>query len=311
MFPIFDVSASVADRPETLGSKEKLWLTPQTGLGLGDELHLFKIGRIGTGENWAEKTACEIAKLLGLPCADYHLATCRGVQGVISPRFLAPGAPLYLGNTVFSNVDKRYDGTLRFKQVRYKLLSALAIVRSLPLQPVEIVGAGAMSAIDTFVGYLVFDALIGNTDRHHENWGVTAGRAAGRADDRMRFCLAPSFDHASSLGRELSDTDRKRRIETRDDRSNVAAYAEKARSAFYGIGSTQRTMTSREVVTTLAQAHPAATNFWAKRVAALIAPSLEEILDQMPDTFISPTARQFGLKLLAYNQSMIREIANV
>jgi hypothetical protein len=60
MFPIFDVSASVADRPETLGSKEKIWLTPQAGLGLTGDLHLFKIGRAGTGENWAEKVACEI-----------------------------------------------------------------------------------------------------------------------------------------------------------------------------------------------------------------------------------------------------------
>ena len=55
MFPVFDLSASIADRPEALGSKEKLWLTPEAKLGLGNDLHLFKVGRAGTGENWAEK----------------------------------------------------------------------------------------------------------------------------------------------------------------------------------------------------------------------------------------------------------------
>jgi hypothetical protein len=74
MFPVFDLSASIADCPEALGSKEKLWLTPEAPLGLGNDLHLFKVGRAGTGENWAEKAACEIAKALGLPCAEYHLA---------------------------------------------------------------------------------------------------------------------------------------------------------------------------------------------------------------------------------------------
>ena len=39
------------------------------------------------------------------------------------------------------------------------------------------------------------------SDRHHENWGILRERiATGWLD-----CLAPTFDHASSLGRELVD----------------------------------------------------------------------------------------------------------
>jgi hypothetical protein len=75
MYRIYDVSASVADRPETLGTKEKLWLTPEPLLGLNSELHLFKIGRPGTGENWAEKVAAEIARQLYIPSADHAAST--------------------------------------------------------------------------------------------------------------------------------------------------------------------------------------------------------------------------------------------
>jgi hypothetical protein len=227
MFPIFDLSASIADRPEAPGSKEKLWLTPEATLGLGNDLHLFKIGRTDAVENWAEKAACEIAKALGLPCADYHLATCKGVQGVLSPRFL-PRSPLVLENILFSTFDNEYDGSLRFKQVRYQLRAALHIVGSFNIQPVDLKGEAQIPALGAFVGYLLFDVLIGNTDRHHENWGIMVQRDQGRP----RLHLAPSFDHASSLGRELADDRRIARMKTNDRRSDIGAYAEKARSAF-------------------------------------------------------------------------------
>ena len=303
MFRVFDVSASVADRPETLGSKEKLWLTPQAGLDLSTDLHLFKIGRAGTGENWSEKAACEIAKAFRLPCADYDLAVCKGVQGVLSPRFSPSG--LIPGNTLFSTIDRQYVGSVRFKQVRYKLLSALGIIRSFHLESV-LVGDTSLTALDCFIGYLVFDALIGNTDRHHENWGLMVLREG----DHPKLHLAPSFDHASSLGRELSDVDRRKRLTTRDGRANVEAYAERARSAFYGSRPAIKTLTSREVVSTLFQASPDATRWWAQRVAALEPNAFARILDNIPDDFITTPARQFAVRLLAYNQQMIRGIAD-
>jgi hypothetical protein len=244
MFPIFDVSESIPDRPETIGSKEKIWLMPQPTIGLPIKPHLFKIGRPNTGENWAEKACCEIAKVYNIPCAEYHLAVCKGVEGVLSERFLPPGSSFHPANTMFATMDREYDGALRFKQVRYKLLSALSILRHLRLSR-QVVSGSSFEAHDLFIGYLLFDALVGNTDRHHENWGVMVVR--GEAG-MPTFHLAPTFDHASSLGRELSDDARRQRLASRDKRASVEAYAHRARSAFYGSGPTGRTMTSREVV---------------------------------------------------------------
>ncbi len=64
--------------------------------------------------------------------------------------------------------------------------------------------------------YLVLDALIGNTDRHHENWGflgqvlvnIDEVSEAARLVKQGGYDIAPSFDHASSLGRELPDEKR-------------------------------------------------------------------------------------------------------
>ncbi|MEG3898961.1 MULTISPECIES: hypothetical protein [unclassified Microcoleus] len=65
----------------------------------------------------------------------------------------------------------------------------------------------------------MLDAWIGNTDRHHENWGFVEVRAS--KTPQVIAHLAPTYDYASSLGREHS-----KRLERPGD-SAMAAYAAK------------------------------------------------------------------------------------
>ena len=76
-----------------------------------------------------------------------------------------------------------------------------------------------LSAWEVFVGYLVLDALIGNTDRHEENWAVIVSESG-------RY-LAPTFDHASSLGFLLSDPQRLERMSSKDRNYPPEAFAER------------------------------------------------------------------------------------
>ncbi len=48
---------------------------------------------------------------------------------------------------------------------------------------------------------LTFDALIGNTDRHQENWGMLVWRP--QAPEAFHFKLSPAFDNGTSLGHEI------------------------------------------------------------------------------------------------------------
>ena len=57
---------------------------------------------------------------------------------------------------------------------------------------------------------LTFDALIGNTDRHHDNWGVIYQFLVGRDVDAesgeisiQSTRLAPTFDNGTSMGHEI------------------------------------------------------------------------------------------------------------
>lgn len=46
--------------------------------------------------------------------------------------------------------------------------------------------------------FLLFDCLIGNSDRHQENWGIVFSPGADRQESR----LSPLFDNGTSLGHE-------------------------------------------------------------------------------------------------------------
>ena len=73
----------------------------------------------------------------------------------------------------------------------------------------------------------MLDALIGNTDRHHENWGILVRRGRGV----LLGEVAPSFDHASSLGRELRDIGPGRTRQRMLKEHLIGAYSERARGA--------------------------------------------------------------------------------
>jgi hypothetical protein len=311
MFPIYDVSGSVSDRPEALGTKEKFWLIPDGPCGLPGVPHLFKIGRPQTGENWAEKVCCEILAHLEIPAAKYHFAIHDGDMGVVSERFMPQGASFFPANMILAQTVPDYDGTRRFRQFKYRLSTSLGMLR-------ELLGVGPplgcpakyahLSAADFFVGYLLFDALVGNTDRHHENWGVVIipGTDGSTSPD---FHLAPSFDHASSLGRNESDTSRARRLTTSDKRDSVEAYAMRSRTAFFGNADATKTLTQSELVRDLRDAYLESTTFWAKAFCAIDVAVFESIFSRISPQLMSLDAAEFALRMLTHNQSTIREHA--
>jgi len=65
-----------------INNKEKFWF-----YNTYDVKKLFKIGRPNKGENWSEKVAFELAKLLNIPCAKYEFAKWNDKLGTISTSF--------------------------------------------------------------------------------------------------------------------------------------------------------------------------------------------------------------------------------
>ena len=104
-FPIIIVADHAASQLEQLGTKSKFWYQDD------DKRMLFKQGRPGTGENWAEKVCCELCELLNLPHAHYDFAEWQNKEGVVTQSIVPPKERLILGNELLAHVHGRegYD----------------------------------------------------------------------------------------------------------------------------------------------------------------------------------------------------------
>ncbi|MCY3831069.1 MAG: HipA domain-containing protein [Rhodospirillaceae bacterium] len=294
-YQIVQIESDEAGIPEQLGTKEKFWIKR------GAEDWLLKFGRPGTGENWAEKAACELARALEIPCAQYELACFGDQQCVISQSIVPEGERLVFGNELLARVSVEYDATLRYEQRRHTVSLVMGYIREARAEPPSEWQHPEIDACGVFLGYLLLDALIGNTDRHHENWGMLV-----QSPEKVR--IAPTFDHASSLGRELADTEREARLLTNDARYSVSGYVAKARSGFYGPVSSGKAAGCVEALRTGVRFAGNATGFWRRRLEALQQADIEKVFAEFPPGWMSATAGKFAVACVSENR---RRILNV
>jgi hypothetical protein len=293
-YPILGVTESLIANPEPMGGKEKFWYHPD-----GEERGwLFKYPRPGTGEHWAEKLAAEIANALDIPHALVELAQYAGVRGTVTESFIDERQSLFHGNQILTVIFANYDPEVRFRQSNHtidNIYESLAIFADAPEE-----------ASLLFSQYVVLDALIGNTDRHHENWALIQG--FGEPDQAgwqtFHSSLAPSFDHASSLGRELPD---RRRQELMNE-SRVDVYAERAVGGIYWTPSERRAPSPMRLVRLSANKRPEFFSPALRNLNRLNEESLHAIVDRIPEDWMSPPAREFAFSLLCYNLAQLREL---
>jgi hypothetical protein len=158
--------------------------------------YLFKVSQgWRIQQHWSEVIAFELTLVAGVEAAPCFVAldSNRGEVGVlveffygfpkqiIPPRFL-PGADLM--RRLVENFDADTD-------THHTWLNVLLICRAFRVN----------ERLTWWTKLLAFDALIGNTDRHSENWGLLASKASGR----WSFRMAPLFDQGTSLAYQVQD----------------------------------------------------------------------------------------------------------
>lgn len=287
MFPIIAVPDDAADLQEQLGTKPKFWF--------GDKPSLFKEIREGTGEDWSEKVASELAELLGIPHAEYDLALWKGRRGVVTDSFLPSGSRLIHGNELLAKIVPQYP-TTKFFRVRQHSLRVVTTLVQISKTPIGFVLLpDVRTAVDVFIGYLMLDAWIGNQDRHHENWGLVLTK-----DGSVH--LAPSYDHASCLGRIESDIEKHERLTTKDKNRTVEYYIGKASSAFYASPTSKKSLSTLDAFRSAARYRQVAGLTWLKRLEAVLPDQTEQILRLVPPDRISEVAVHFSQRMLELNR---------
>ena len=280
------------DEMEQLGTKEKFWFYDHDGVK-----KLFKVGRPNTGENWSEKVAFELAKLLNIPCAKYEFAHWLDKFGTISTSFTNEN--LIHANEVLASYDEHYDKNRTYHATDYQLEKVLYLVDNilstltLPTDNVE--SNEVTKPIELFIGYLVFDFWIANLDRHHENWGIILERGT------IKF--APTYDHAAGLGSKVSKEEAEKRLTTKDKNYTIQKFVTKAKSPFFDNKGNQ--LKTIDVVTTLIEHYQEATCYWIDKICSLEKKQFKAILDAVPKEFMDEIQKDFVLELLNENKKRL------
>ncbi|WP_441261141.1 HipA domain-containing protein [Bradyrhizobium sp. 521_C7_N1_3] len=156
--------------------------------------YLFKVAHAWRAQQlWSEFIAYRIGALAGLDVPPCYLAinSKTGEVGALIEFFFGyPGQDtkrLVHGIDIMRRLKLGSD-TGRTHGVRANVLIARAFK----------VGA----EVEWWGRTLTFDALIGNTDRHTENWGFLFDRKPG---EKLVVTMAPAFDNGTSLAYEITD----------------------------------------------------------------------------------------------------------
>lgn len=153
-------------------------MNPDTG-----QIGLFKFKKdIETTDHVSECIAYDPAKLIELPCAKFEIGSYKGREGSMSYNIIAhEEMALIEGIYCISLMYHGFDAEL-LMDVQTQQKYSLDMIKT-ALEP--------LGLFNDFLPILVFDFLIGNTDRHQSNWALIL--------EEDLLSISPLYDNSSSL----------------------------------------------------------------------------------------------------------------
>ena len=322
-------------RVESRGSRRKFWISIE-----GEpNLWLLKFPRPNTGEHWAEKIAAEVGKLVEVDCARVELADCGGELVTVCESFAPENwyelyeygyepsdwldeelivvgevdwtvhmdstsdeETIFLaGCDVLAWSNDQYDVNARFGQREHNVDTIVQAVKEV----FQDLGDPRVAKVDdifkALASYALLDGLIGNTDRHHENWMMQIAFK----DDVGWMSVAPSFDHASSLGRELRDDRRRERMNS----GSVLPYLRRGRGGVYHDVDDRHAPAPLTLARMLCQKWPQYTMRTLERIGAVDDAELWAAVDRVPTELMSETAKDFAYEVMLVSRTELLESA--
>ena len=167
----------------------------------------FKYERYNCTESCSEKISYEIARVLGYPCAHIEFGEDeKGKIGILNYLFIKREEEEHDDAKSYINRDSTERKNFYTIQNIKNCLDK--IDRSL---------------FNDFLKIMVFDALVGETDRHEENWGIIKKNG--------KYKISPLYDNGCNLLREFKNE----QLATQyyDEKKDFNSYIKRAKSVIY------------------------------------------------------------------------------
>ena len=320
-YKVFSVPATL-HASERRGTRTKYWVRID---GSADEW-LLKIPRAGTGEHWAEKVASEVGRLIGVNCAQVELARYVA-QSVFSPD-TGEGREREQGQETLATICKsflpvEYDADTEYDFIHgWEVLQLLIEgydtnrrfgqrdhnIKNITVTLAQLMGVNSVNpmplwdhTLEHLASYALLDGFIGNTDRHHENWMIAFVIESGNGFIETM----PSYDHASSLGRELSDDKRLRILES----NGVLRYLQLGRGGVYVDNRRKHALSPLRLARLLCRWRPGFMHRTLDRIDNVSELQIRTVIERVPAEFMSDIAKEFACQVvLTSKQELLRSI---
>lgn len=279
MYEIKDVS-KWEQKGHSKGSREKLnVINPFT-----KKIYMFKYPAQYEdniyGDIWAEKIATEIGKILKLNVQNTYLAKNEGKNGILieysldmKEEYLEEGAVKL--KEIFPEFQKDKSPYYTFENIKFYF----------EREKIEIA---------EFIDLIFFDCLIGNTDRHSENWGILKSYNG----DSKR--LSPAYDNGSSLGRDYHSK------QSEISGINMQTYINKANSRIRIVDDKRISLFNffHEVM----KEYPYKKQEYLKKLDILTDEKIKEIIFKVQEEFMSEILKNFVIRILNERKMKMIEI---
>ncbi|MCM3389222.1 HipA domain-containing protein [Ureibacillus chungkukjangi] len=314
-YPIVNISGWKYENINVSGSKEKRWYRSFDK----NQLALYKLpvsmtsdnpldeGE-STGEAWSEKICSEMGNYMGFSTHQVDIGALliddesieyyglngknamngTEVYGALCWSFLDETKDsLVEGADMIMDFDETYDRDIlkgKHEIYNFDLLYRLFYENGI---------------LDNLFQMIIFDTLIGNTDRHQDNFGVIRDEETGQ----QRF--APFYDNSSSLGREMKES--RIKLMLRDEKMfNSYIYGKKSSTLIRWEDTwTKNKLNIIEFYDKVKILYPKEINRYLSNVANLTDDILENIIYKVPPIVMSETKKELVYKILKTRRDYI------
>lgn len=216
----YDVSnwPSKSFSTNTKGSRDKgILFEPNTGNEYFIKFPMKRENRDYSMETWSEILAYEIGTLLGFNVLRYDFGMLNGRPGCISKNMVnGYNESLIEGDSILMAYDPTYNPNEKSSYSRYTFSFVLKALKAAELAQYS----------EEFVKILIFDAIIGNSDRHQSNWGFIQ-KVKVKVEPKSRFLkknlsmslkieikreMSPIYDSGCCFGREFGEEQIRERL---------------------------------------------------------------------------------------------------
>ena len=234
-------------------------------------------------EACSEKMSYEIAKVLGYDCARIELARDKeGILGVL--------------NYLFIDIENR--NTEHFDAVSYLNIHDTERPMFYTISNIKkVLDDLDVSLFNEFIKVMVFDALVGEQDRHEENWGIE------RIGNSYRF--SPLYDNGCNLLRNFKDE--KYAQEYYSGKKDFDAYINKCKSLIYRENH-EGQYKHFELIKYLNDNYHDLVQEEISNLKKLTEDKIEEIVDKIPDELLTSKHKEYIIIYLKKRRDILLAI---